>query len=98
MFSNEKMKAEKCGELKLKTDFLATFGQPSLHSKLLSRSAGFTSSFTRRAPKEGRPCLYTLSRLAWYLSYSVEGESVGALVLDGLVNLDVGKLTGGKTD
>ena len=28
MFSNEKMRAEKCGELKLKTDFLATFGQP----------------------------------------------------------------------
>jgi hypothetical protein len=28
MFSNEKMRAEKCGELKLKTDFLATFRQP----------------------------------------------------------------------
>jgi hypothetical protein len=30
MISNEKMRAEKCGELKLKTDFLATFGQPKL--------------------------------------------------------------------
>jgi len=28
MFSNKKMRAEKCGELKLKTVFLATFGQP----------------------------------------------------------------------
>jgi hypothetical protein len=29
MFSDGKMRAERCGELKLKTDFLATFGQPS---------------------------------------------------------------------
>lgn len=26
------MRAEKCGEMKLKTDFLATFGQPELLS------------------------------------------------------------------
>ena len=30
MISNKKMRAGKCGELKLKIDFLATFGQPEL--------------------------------------------------------------------
>jgi hypothetical protein len=28
--ANKKMRAEKCSELKLKSDFLATFGQPEL--------------------------------------------------------------------
>jgi len=35
MISNEKMGAEKCGELKLKTDFLATFGQPKFTCSVL---------------------------------------------------------------
>jgi hypothetical protein len=38
MISNEKMRAEKCGELKLKTDILATFGQPH-HQEIMSAAA-----------------------------------------------------------
>ena len=38
MFSNGKMTAEKCGELKLKMEFLATCGQPT-SAGLFTRAA-----------------------------------------------------------
>ena len=44
MISNKKMRAEKCGELKLKTDFLATFGQHCLVATQMKAASGRRTS------------------------------------------------------
>ena len=71
MISNKKMRAGKCGELKLKIGFLATFGQPKRDARAENNAVLITAAILRR--DERKPGI---------VGYSAPFEQHGAVLVE----------------